>query len=242
MVTNNEHSEVLKSFLNTLGDKKFSLWNKVIEYNNIAVLILLVRISVSSVLKVLAISFDNTENRLSDIQLFDYMDNTKIEKFVSDRIPYKCYDMGKITAESDSNVEYLLKDNIVYYSGPEEKCHEKVADISEFSLNTIINMFEYAKSQGIQPCKIKIEGSFFWCINKDIAYEFLGKDKNNACLKFAELGMIYFKKESANKGKIRYYYRSRTTNADGSENYIDYFAVRAEFYDYSSKGGIALSA
>lgn len=232
----NKIGEVTEKFLKVIGDTNYRLADKVFEYNNTAVLLLLVRVSGSGVLKVLAVSFDCKGNCLSDVTLFDYSDMRKVEAYVRSRM--RNYDMEKIYGECNGDVKYALTDDVISFTGADEKLDERTADLNKYAVDKAAEIFKAAEKKGITPCKMEIDGTEFLAIEKKAADNFLGSSKHEVYSYLSCIDFIYSRRES---GKTRFSYRDRHKN-NSEKNGVEYFAARAEKLEDFMKGGVTLPA
>lgn len=227
--------EAAKKFLDVIGDTEHKLAEKIFEYNNTVVLLLLVRVSGSGILKVLAVSFDCKNDSLSDVTLFDCSDVRKVDMYVKSRM-HK-YNMGKVHDECIGDVNYALTDDIISFTGADEKLDERIADLNKFVVDKVAEIFKAVEKDGITPRKMEINGTEFLAIDKKAVDNYLGSSRYGVYYYLSCIDLIYSRREG---DKTRYSYRDRSKN-DGEKQCIEYFAVKADKIETLLKGGDALS-
>lgn len=231
--------EVAAKFLDIIGDKEHKLADKVIEYNNTVILLLLVRVSETGVLRVLAVTFDGYDECLSDVSLIDYKNVAKVEEYVESRIPCFHYEADRIVSECSSDVEYALKNDVIYFSGEKEMERQKIADLNEYAVSKAAEIFKEAKKKGIKARKMVIDGKEFVTIDKNEADTLLGSNRHKVYSFLSKMDFIYSRRES---GKTRFSYRERHLTENGKCESRECFAARAEKLGDLMKGGEALPA
>ncbi|MCM1062642.1 MAG: hypothetical protein NC452_20545 [Eubacterium sp.] len=234
-------SSIDEMFCEQIGDKEMRLAKYFLKYLHKAILLMLVEDFGTGNFVVLAVSYNLRERCITEVKTFDRRNCDEVEKFVGEKLIGNF--MEEVTNICDSEeCRYLLEDGNIYYIGENGMIKIWVASIDSFGVDKVAEIFHKAERQGEIPCLMKIDGSDYWCVQKGVADKILGKDKDRVCSSLADAGVIYFKEGDGKNNNNRYCYRLRIMGADGKVESIYYFAVRAEFYDYSSKGGLALSA
>lgn len=229
--TSTSIGEAAKKFLNVIGDTEYKLADKVFEYNNTAVLLLKVRCS--GILQIIAVSFDSVDNCISDIEAIECNNEAKAERYVERRMPYN--DAPRIAKECRGKVTYALRDNVIFFTGEDEKKREKIADLNSFAVEKAIQIINAVSEKAAESQPKEIDGEKFLMVDKKAADSYLGGDRLGVYKYLSSVGLIYSRRES---GKTRFSYRDRSKN-DGEKS-IEYFAVKADKVGAFLKGGDAL--
>lgn len=225
--------EAAKKFLDVIGDTEHKLAEKVFEYNNTVVLLLKVRCS--GILQIIAVSFDSVDDCMYDIEAIECYDEAKAEKYVERRMPLD--DVSRITNECRGKVTYALRDNVILFTGEDEKKREKAADLNSFAVEKAMQIINAVSEKSADPQIKEIDGEKFLVVDKKAADKYLGSDRLGVYRYLSSVGLIYSRRES---GKTRYSYRDRSKN-DGEKPCIEYFAVKVDKIEALMKGGDALS-
>ncbi len=223
--------EAAKKFLDVIGDTEHKLAEKVFEYNNTVVLLLKVRCS--GILQIIAVSFDSFDNCIYDIEAIECYDEAKADRYVERRMP--CNDVTRISEECSGKVTYALKDNVIFFTGEDEKKREKIADLNSFAVEKAMQIINAVSEKSAEAQTKEIDGEKYLLIDKKAADSYLGSTRLSVYKYLLSVKLIYSRRES---NKTRYSYRDRSKN-DGEKS-IEYLALKADKIGALLKGGDAL--